>query len=167
MTTEFLWTLLGGFLLGLSVSTLWEWIFFRRKRMRMENKEIEELRRQVQTLKQSSDWAAGRYQDPGVARLENEQTTAVIDDSVDETAGIRVVGSTTATDDQASEASDQPAISPEQIQELVKSIQDLIDTVDSEHSSPPAAAALRATVAGISSATLSATAPTHTQPPMS
>ena len=47
MTMSLLWYVLAGVLLGFAASTLWEWLYFRRKRTRIENDRIEELEIQL------------------------------------------------------------------------------------------------------------------------
>lgn len=84
MTDSVWWYVLAGFLLGFILSTLWEWLYFRRRRMRIENRRIAELEatvRSLSTVSQSAEtstspgFAAG-YQSPMVF-LEGE------DDDVD------------------------------------------------------------------------------------
>jgi len=74
------WYVLAGFLLGFILSTLWEWLYFRRQRMRIENGRIAELEATVRSLSVtshasessvSSGMAAG-YQSPLVF-LEGEE----------------------------------------------------------------------------------------------
>ena len=43
MTQDFWWFALVGFLIGFVLSTLWEWLHFRSKRMRIQNRRIAEL----------------------------------------------------------------------------------------------------------------------------
>lgn len=49
MTEAFWWYVLAGFLLGFCVSTLWEWLYFRRRRMTIRNQRIAELEATVRT----------------------------------------------------------------------------------------------------------------------
>ncbi len=74
------WYVLAGFMLGFILSTLWEWLYFRRRRMRIENQRIAELEAAVRSLSTtsqsveattSSGFAAG-YQSPMVF-LEGEE----------------------------------------------------------------------------------------------
>jgi hypothetical protein len=74
------WYVLAGFILGFILSTLWEWLYFRYRRMRIENQRISELEATVRSLSAvsrlaengaSTGFAAG-YQSPGVF-LEGEQ----------------------------------------------------------------------------------------------
>lgn len=51
------WYVLAGFLLGFILSTLWEWLYFRRRRMRIENQRIAELETTVRTLSTTSHTA--------------------------------------------------------------------------------------------------------------
>ena len=80
MTDSVWWYVLAGFLLGFILSTLWEWLYFRRRRMRIENQRIAELEatvRSLSTISQSAEtntssgFAAG-YQSPMVF-LEGEE----------------------------------------------------------------------------------------------
>ena len=80
MTDSVWWYVLAGFLLGFILSTLWEWLYFRRRRMQIENQRIVELEatvRSLSTVSQSADastspgFAAG-YQSPMVF-LEGEE----------------------------------------------------------------------------------------------
>src|SRR5512139_3367247 len=80
MTYSVWWYVLAGFLLGFILSTLWEWLYFRRRRMQIENQRIVELEatvRSLSTVSQSADsntssgFAAG-YQSPMVF-LEGEE----------------------------------------------------------------------------------------------
>ena len=80
MTYSVWWYVLAGFLLGFILSTLWEWLYFRRRRMRIENQRIAELEatvRSLSTVSQSAEantspgFAAG-YQSPMVF-LEGEE----------------------------------------------------------------------------------------------
>ena len=83
MTQEFLWYVLAGFLIGFGVSTLWEWLFFRQKRMRIENRRIAELEATLRSYTQATDatataegdlrWRVTDYESPGVL-LENEES---------------------------------------------------------------------------------------------
>ena len=46
-TTKLLWFVLAGFLLGFTVSTLWEWFHFRRERLKLTDRRIRELEEQL------------------------------------------------------------------------------------------------------------------------
>ncbi|HQY90641.1 hypothetical protein [Caldilinea sp.] len=82
MTETFWWCVLAGFLLGFSVSTLWEWIYFRRRRMTIRDRRIAELQATVRTYTAATttatnstvehDWAEPAFQNPGVY-LETEE----------------------------------------------------------------------------------------------
>ena len=80
MTDSVWWYVFAGFLLGFILSTLWEWLYFRRRRMQIENQRIAELEatvRSLSTVSQSAEantpsgFAAG-YQSPMVF-LEGEE----------------------------------------------------------------------------------------------
>ncbi|MBW7886252.1 MAG: hypothetical protein H3C34_27220, partial [Caldilineaceae bacterium] len=84
MTQAFWWYLLAGFIIGFSISTLWEWLYFRRKRMNIENRRIAELEATVRGQMAAeggpsrgaagvdNTWAAADYTSPGVF-LESEE----------------------------------------------------------------------------------------------
>jgi hypothetical protein len=82
MTEAFWWYVLAGFLLGFGVSTLWEWLYFRRRRMTIRNQRIAELEATVRTYAAATgappsrvadeEWAEPIFQNPGVY-LETEE----------------------------------------------------------------------------------------------
>lgn len=82
MSEAFWWYVLAGFLLGFSVSTLWEWIYFRRRRMNIRDRRIAELEATVRAYTAAAsvpnvdavtdDWAEPTFQSPGVY-LETEE----------------------------------------------------------------------------------------------
>lgn len=87
MTEAFWWYLLAGFIAGFILSTIWEWLHFRRKRMRIENRRIAELEAMLRsyTIVQESqtitgaprnNWASPPFDDPG-AYLDIEDAAAV------------------------------------------------------------------------------------------
>src|SRR5688572_23965292 len=43
MATNLLWYVLAGFLLGFVSSTLWEWYYFRKERLKLTDRRIREL----------------------------------------------------------------------------------------------------------------------------
>ena len=43
MTAAFWWYLLAGLILGFCLSTVWEWLYFRQRRMRITDRRIAEL----------------------------------------------------------------------------------------------------------------------------
>lgn len=47
MTSNLLWYVLAGVLLGFAASTLWEWLYFRQKRMTLDEERIRELEMQL------------------------------------------------------------------------------------------------------------------------
>lgn len=74
---------LGGFLLGFIFSMLWEWLYFRQKRLRIENSRITELEETVRSLTRTTApdamppvdaWPPPEYESPGVF-LESEEST--------------------------------------------------------------------------------------------
>jgi hypothetical protein len=79
MTDSFWWYVLAGFVLGFILSTLWEWLYFRQRRLRSENRRIEELEAALRAQSAATRGAetgtngfAGGYQGPPVY-LEGEQ----------------------------------------------------------------------------------------------
>lgn len=83
MTEAFWWYVLAGFLLGFGVSTLWEWLYFRRQRMTIRNQRIAELEATVRTYAAATGappsrvaeegWAEPIFENPGVY-LETEES---------------------------------------------------------------------------------------------
>lgn len=84
MAMSALWFVLAGFVLGFAASTLWEWLHFRRSRMKLRDQRIAELEAElheqerqldeVRTLAMSSaGWSAPNYRSPGVF-LDTETT---------------------------------------------------------------------------------------------
>jgi hypothetical protein len=85
MSEAFWWYVLAGFLLGFGVSTLWEWVYFRRRRMTIRDRRIAELEAAVRAYSAASapgddptveDWAEPAFQNPGVY-LETEEAPSV------------------------------------------------------------------------------------------
>lgn len=85
MSEAFWWYVLAGFLLGFGVSTLWEWVYFRRRRMTIRDRRIVELEAAVRAYAAASapgddptveDWAEPAFQNPGVY-LETEEAPSV------------------------------------------------------------------------------------------
>ncbi len=81
MTDSFWWHLLAGFILGFGVSTLWEWLYFRRKRTAIRDRYIAELEATVRTyaaaasqsnVNTAGDWSEPRFEKPPVF-LETEE----------------------------------------------------------------------------------------------
>lgn len=83
MTEAFWWYLLAGFLIGFSISTLWEWLYFRRRRMAIRDRRIAELEAAVRTYAAAAtpsqavattthDWGEPQFESPHVY-LETEE----------------------------------------------------------------------------------------------
>ncbi len=83
MTMRLLWFVLAGFLLGFAASTLWEWLHFRRERMKLRDERVRELEGQLREQKRLMDemrpasvrtpaWEESDYHSPGVF-LESEE----------------------------------------------------------------------------------------------
>ncbi len=76
MTPDLLWFVLAGFLLGFITSTLWEWFYFRRERLKRTDRRILELEDKLRRLEnepaaadEAADqpaWAERTYRSPGV-----------------------------------------------------------------------------------------------------
>lgn len=82
MTAAFWWYLLAGLILGFCLSTVWEWLYFRQRRMRITDRRIAELEQALRSKERdiavvevlpepAVTWSATEYQSPGVL-LENE-----------------------------------------------------------------------------------------------
>jgi len=61
MELELLWYVLAGFILGFIVSTLWEWLHFRRERIKLRDQRIAELEASIEQERQSSTPNASGY----------------------------------------------------------------------------------------------------------
>jgi predicted flap endonuclease-1-like 5' DNA nuclease len=57
MATNLLWFVLAGFLLGFATSTLWEWFYFRKERLRLTDRRIHELEAKLLELETTPDSA--------------------------------------------------------------------------------------------------------------
>lgn len=76
MTPDLLWFVLAGFLLGFITSTLWEWFYFRRERLKLTDRRIRELESKLQRQQDVAvapaeedgepAWAERSYRSPGV-----------------------------------------------------------------------------------------------------
>ena len=81
MTAAFWWYLLAGFIIGFCLSTVWEWLYFRQRRMRIADRRIAALQQQLDSQMRAASteipsepgvtWTATEYQSPGIL-LENE-----------------------------------------------------------------------------------------------
>ncbi|MFO7634103.1 MAG: hypothetical protein R6W76_16270 [Caldilinea sp.] len=87
MTESFGWHLLAGFMIGLGVSTLWEWLYFRRKRMVIRDRRISELEATLRTYATAAgssqandaatdDWGEPHFENP-LVYLETEEPAPV------------------------------------------------------------------------------------------
>jgi predicted flap endonuclease-1-like 5' DNA nuclease len=87
MTMKLLWFVLAGFLLGFATSTLWEWFYFRKERLKLTDRRIRELEAKLRELETdttsliptnstaTSAWSDPAYRSPGVF-LETEEYEA-------------------------------------------------------------------------------------------
>lgn len=57
MATNLLWYVLAGFLLGFASSTLWEWFYFRKERLKLTDRRIQELEAKVREAEIEPDKA--------------------------------------------------------------------------------------------------------------
>lgn len=84
MTESFWWYLLAGFFIGFGISTLWEWLYFRRKRMTIRDRRIAELEAALRTYASATeatqanavdvdDWGDPQFVSP-LVYLETEET---------------------------------------------------------------------------------------------
>jgi hypothetical protein len=80
MEQSFWWYLLAGIILGFIISTLWEWLYFRRRRLVLTDRRIAELEaalrtanrtQQERSLESAEAWPASSYRSPDVF-LESE-----------------------------------------------------------------------------------------------
>jgi len=88
MQWHLLWYALAGLILGLTASTLWEWLHFRRKRMELRDRRVLELETELRLLQQQnqelmqlvprSTPPATDYQSPAVF-LESEEAESLRD----------------------------------------------------------------------------------------
>lgn len=89
MTMSLLWYVVAGILLGFAASTLWEWLFFRRKRLKLQDERVRELERKLAEeqaenarMRLAQDAAASppqsEYESPGVF-LDSESPEAASD----------------------------------------------------------------------------------------
>ena len=87
MTMKLLWFVLAGFLLGFATSTLWEWFYFRKERLKLTDRRIRELEAKLREFEAdttsltptssiaTSAWSDPAYRSPGVF-LESEEYEA-------------------------------------------------------------------------------------------
>lgn len=55
MATNLLWFVLAGFLLGFATSTLWEWFYFRKERLKITDRRIRELEAKLREAEGETD----------------------------------------------------------------------------------------------------------------
>lgn len=58
MATNLLWYVLAGFLLGFASSTLWEWFYFRKERLKLTDRRIQELEAKLHDAEIEADESA-------------------------------------------------------------------------------------------------------------
>ena len=78
MTAAFWWYLLAGLILGFCLSTVWEWLYFRQRRMRITDRRIAELEQALRSRERdiavvevlpepAVTWSATEYNRGGAA----------------------------------------------------------------------------------------------------
>lgn len=109
-----LWYVLAGLIIGLTASTLWEWLYFRRKRMALRDRRLLELEAEARLLREQNrelaqlvaarpPAAGGDYHSPPVF-LENEEAESLRDDAADGVAnGEGAAGAEDVSGDDAGE----------------------------------------------------------------
>lgn len=55
MATNLLWFVMAGFLLGFATSTLWEWFYFRKERLKLTDRRIRELEAKIREAETGMD----------------------------------------------------------------------------------------------------------------
>jgi predicted flap endonuclease-1-like 5' DNA nuclease len=55
MATNLLWFVMAGFLLGFATSTLWEWFYFRKERLKLTDRRIRELEAKLREAEPETD----------------------------------------------------------------------------------------------------------------
>lgn len=95
MTPDLLWFVLAGFLLGFITSTLWEWFYFRRERLKLTDHRIRELEDKLRRREDGAfvpaeadgeqAWAERSYRSPGVFLDVEERDEEAEEDETDET----------------------------------------------------------------------------------
>ncbi len=110
MSFRVLWFVVAGFVIGFTTSTLWEWLYYRRKRLAMLEEHSEFVRDAQRhhhapaqttesTASAATEWRPPIYRSPGVF-LESEQPA--VDSTFTGTAFIPAAAPTTAAADAAS-----------------------------------------------------------------
>lgn len=79
MATNLLWFVMAGFLLGFATSTLWEWFYFRKERLKLTDRRIRELESKLRDVEAEAESIAStpsekNSQVPTVAAVTREQT---------------------------------------------------------------------------------------------
>jgi predicted flap endonuclease-1-like 5' DNA nuclease len=117
MTMSLLWYVLAGVLLGFAASTLWEWLYFRRKRLNWESERVQELEQELadeQALNEQmrrareheNSGAVPEYASPSVF-LESEAPAAKVA-ATEKEGTLEVTGDLTVAEDVVQEASSNP-----------------------------------------------------------
>ncbi|MCC6455146.1 MAG: hypothetical protein IT328_09410 [Caldilineaceae bacterium] len=76
MATNLLWFVLAGFLLGFATSTLWEWFYFRKERLKLTDRRIRELEAKILELEATPDSATPTLSIPASAAASTPPTGA-------------------------------------------------------------------------------------------
>lgn len=74
MATNLLWFVMAGFLLGFATSTLWEWFYFRKERLKVTDRRIRELEAKIRDAEVDADSISPTTPIPTVASVTGSST---------------------------------------------------------------------------------------------
>ncbi len=77
MATNLLWFVMAGFLLGFATSTLWEWFYFRKERLKLTDRRIRELEAKLRDSETATDSTTPTSTIPTVASVTGSSVTGV------------------------------------------------------------------------------------------
>ena len=69
MATNLLWFVMAGFLLGFATSTLWEWFYFRKERLKVTDRRVRELEAKIRDAEADADSISSTTTIPTVASV--------------------------------------------------------------------------------------------------
>lgn len=107
MATNLLWYVLAGFLLGFAASTLWEWFYFRKERLKLTDRRIRELEAKLRDAEIENDIPLPTGTVPTVAAVTAATRTTAWGDSSYRSPGVFLESEEFVADDEA-EASFAP-----------------------------------------------------------